>query len=334
MRLARPPTEAGEPFARRWSRRALTLSSYAILCLLLLVLSPLALPILALVDLGRRAQLGATRFWLMVTVYFVLEVVGVAGAFAVWVAGGPRFLDRNYRLQRWWVRALFFTGARLYRLVITVEGAELAAQGPMLLFVRHVSLIDALLPTVFVSDQAGIRLRFVLKAALLFDPCLDIVGQRIPNVFVRRGREAFEREVAAIAGLARDLQAEDGVIIFPEGTRNSSQMRPKIRADLEARQDPTALARMDELKHVLPPRVGGLKALLGRGAGADPVFLGHRGLESVRRFGDLLSGRLVGAQVAIKFWREPSASVPTEEAAALAWFHEQWKRLDRWVGQG
>lgn len=332
--MARPPNEAQEPLVRRWARRALTLSSYSLLCLLLLVLSPLALPLLALIDVVRGAQLGAARFWLMVTLYFLLEVAGVAGAFAVWVAGGPRFLERNYRLQRWWVRALFFGGARIYRLEVSVEGAELAAQGPMLLFVRHVSLIDALLPTVFVSDRAGIRLRFVLKAALLMDPCLDIVGQRLPNVFVRRGREAFEREVAAIAGLARDLSAEDGVIIFPEGTRSSPKMRAKIRAELEARQDPTAVARMDELEHVLPPRVGGLKALLGRGAGADPVFLGHRGLESVRRFGDLLNGRLVGARVAIKFWREPSAAVPTEEAAALAWFHEQWKRLDRWVGQG
>lgn len=331
--MSRAPVEQGEGLARRWARRTLTLSSYGLLCLLLLGLSPLALPLLAVVDLLRRTRLGATRFWLMVTVYFVLEMLGVVGALGVWIAGGPKFLDRNYRLQRWWVRALFFTGARIYGLVITVEDAELAAQGPMLLFVRHVSLIDALLPTVFVSDRAGIRLRFVLKAALLFDPCLDIVGQRIPNVFVRRGREAFEREVAAIAALARDLEAQDGVIIFPEGTRNSPEMRAKIRASLAARQDPTALERMDELMHVLPPRIGGLKALLGRGAGADPVFLGHKGLESVRRFGDLLNGRLVGARIAIKFWREPSAAVPTDEAAALAWFHEQWKRLDRWVGQ-
>ncbi len=331
--MPRPYAEPGERLVRRWSRRTLTLSTYGSCCLLLLGLSPVALPLLALVDLVRRTRLGATRFWLMVTVYFVLEVLGVVGALGVWIAGGPKFLDRNYRLQRWWVRALFFTGARIYGLVITVEGAELAAQGPMLLFVRHVSLIDALLPTVFVSDRAGIRLRFVLKAALLFDPCLDIVGQRLPNVFVRRGREAFEREVAAIAALAHDLEAQDGVIIFPEGTRYSPELRAKIRASLSARQDPTALARMDELVHLLPPRIGGLRALLGRGAGADPVFLGHKGLESVRRFGDLLSGRLVGAHIAIKFWREPSGLVPTEEAAALAWFHEQWKRLDRWVGQ-
>ena len=40
--------------------------------------------------------------------------------------------------------------------------------------------------TTYVSRRYHLRLRYVLKRELLWDPCLDIVGQRVPNIFVDR----------------------------------------------------------------------------------------------------------------------------------------------------
>ena len=57
---------------------------------------------------------------------------------------------------------------------------------------------DTVLPVVFFALPTGVRLRYVLKRELLFDPCLDIVGQRLPNYFARRGAGATEQEVAGV----------------------------------------------------------------------------------------------------------------------------------------
>ncbi|MFO0728250.1 MAG: 1-acyl-sn-glycerol-3-phosphate acyltransferase [Myxococcota bacterium] len=281
----------------------------------------------------RGSRLGALRLYLMLVAYFWLELAGIlaAGWVWLWVREPERFLEANFRLQRWWVRSLFGAGAWLFRVSLEVERPELASAGPMLLFVRHVSVVDALLPTLLVSDRADIRLRFVLKAALLFDPCLDVVGQRLANVFVRRGREVYAQEVEAVAALASNLGPRDGVIVFPEGTRFSPEARARILAQIAERQSPEAARRAEELVYVLPPRVGGIRALLGRGAPADVVILAHTGLEEVRRLPDLWNGTLVGRRIALSFWREPAASVPKDEAAALLWFHECWKRVDAWV---
>ena len=75
----------------------------------------------------------------------------------------------------------------------------------MLLFPRHVSVADTLLPAVFVSSRNGILLRHVLKRELLWDPCLDIVGNRLPNCFVRRDSRDSAREIRAVAALAHDV---------------------------------------------------------------------------------------------------------------------------------
>ena len=40
---------------------------------------------------------------------------------------------------------------------------------------------------------------------LLWDPCLDVVGQRLPNVFVRRGDGDGASEIAAVRAPAADL---------------------------------------------------------------------------------------------------------------------------------
>ena len=47
-----------------------------------------------------------------------------------------------------------------------------------------------------VAREARIRLRYVLKHELRWDPCLDIVGWRLPNAFVRRGAQDTAGDVA------------------------------------------------------------------------------------------------------------------------------------------
>ena len=91
---------------------------------------------------------------------------------------------------------------------------------------RHGSQGDALLVASILAT-AGLRPRFVLKRQLLWDPCLDVVGHRIPNYFVDRDSTDNQTELGNIRQLASDLEDDEAVVIFPEGTRYSDAKREK-----------------------------------------------------------------------------------------------------------
>ena len=68
----------------------------------------------------------------------------------------------------------------------TSRGTRSIAPGPVVLMMRHASLVDTLLPTVLVLRRHRIRLRYVLKRELLWDPALDLAGNVLPNYFLDR----------------------------------------------------------------------------------------------------------------------------------------------------
>ena len=73
--------------------------------------------------------------------------------------------------------------------------------GPIVLISRHASLADALLPAWLLGRNGDMRPRYVMKRDLLVDPCLDIVGHRVPNWFVDREPEDGTVETDAIERL-------------------------------------------------------------------------------------------------------------------------------------
>jgi 1-acyl-sn-glycerol-3-phosphate acyltransferase len=191
-----------------------------------------------------------------------------------------------------------------------------------------------LLPAVLIADRQRLRLRWVLKRELLVDPCLDVVGARLPNVFVDRSAAQSQREIAAVADLAAELGPGDGVLIYPEGARSTAAARERAFARLAAGESAERLERLRGLRHLLPPRAGGPLALLAAAPRADVLVLGHLGFEGLASVKDLVSGSPVGRIVKVRFWRHPAAAVPREREAALAWLDERWLELDRWLDAG
>ena len=196
---------------------------------------------------------------------------------------------------------------------------------------RHASVLDTLLPAAIVSRRTGLRLRYVMKRELLWDPCLDVVGQRLPNAFVRRGRGGAAEEIERVCELARDLGPRDGVLLYPEGTRFSAARRERVLARLAASADAKHLERARALHHVLPPRLGGALALLDAAPGVDVAIGAHAGLEPLRTLADLWSGALLGRRIELAFWRIPAASIPTGRADRVEWLYDQWQRVDAWL---
>lgn len=322
-----------------WGRRAVTLPSLVLVTVLWLLLLPFTLLTLFLVDLARGGPWPLVRCAAYLTIYLACEVAGVLGAGAVWLtsgvwAGGSRraFLHRNVALQSWWANTLYRGAERVYGLTTVVEGDDVVVPGPILMFIRHVSQADTLLPVVYVTRRHGLALRFVLKEELLWDPCLDIVGRRLPNAFVRRGSGESAREVAAVQRLMDDLGADEGVLIYPEGTRFTPAKRVRALAKL-AERTPELAAKAERLRHVLPPHLGGPLGLLERNRDADVVFCAHTGFEPAGSPSDIIGGRLVGSTVRVRFWRVPRADVPEAATARIEWLYAQWQHIDDWLGE-
>lgn len=315
------------------------IGAYALAWSLLTAASPLLLVAVAIVDLVRRDRAAGLRLLAMIWVFLTAELVGVAVAALIWVRhvvqpgrDPDRFLEDNYRLQRAWASTLLSASQRVLGLRFTVEGDQEAAAGPVLVLMRHTSIVDTLLPVVFLGARHGLRLRYVLKTELSIDPCLDIVGHRLPNCFVDRAGDTA-REVELVGRLADDLSPRDGVLIYPEGTRFTPRRQVRARERL-AERDPDLYARALELRHVLPPRPGGTLALLEHGLpGADVVIVAHTGLERLVRMHDVLSGELVGAQVRVRMWRIPGDEVPVDREARVRWLFDRWAGVDAFVAE-
>jgi len=329
---------SGAGSVRRFGRRLITIPVYVTLLAVALSVLPLTLLLAASVDVARHSPWAVTRSVLFFTWYLLCEAGGIVASFALWLLGrivrvarNERYLRWHFRLQCLWARALLGGAATIFGMRFEVEGDEDIGAGPVLLFMRHASVGDTVFPAVFLSDRHGLRLRYVMKRELLWDPCLDIVGNRIPNYFVHRGGADGAREIAGITRLADGMKPGEGVLLFPEGTRFTKQKRLRILERLAKSGDPILEAKARSLLHTLPPRLGGALALLERRPDADVLFCAHVGFDNVTSFSKFLHGGLVRATIKVIFWRIPAADVPSGREARTSWLFDQWRRVDEWI---
>jgi hypothetical protein len=78
--------------------------------------------------------------------------------------------------------------------------------------------------------------------------------------------------------------------------------------------------------NVLPPRSGGVLALLD--TGMDVVIGTHTGLESMRGIGEIWRTAPIGRKVIVEFRRIPASTIPRDPSARKRWLFEEWARVD------
>jgi 1-acyl-sn-glycerol-3-phosphate acyltransferase len=331
-----PRLPPDEPWTARWGRRGLTFPAYLAAAALLVAVLPVALPLVAALDLARRSRFAGARTLLVAVHYLLCELVGLGASGLLWIAAlasgaaPARSSAWHHALQAAWAGALFAGIRRLFGLSLAVEG-DAPGPGPLLVFMRHASLADTLLPALLLSRRHGLRLRYVMKRELLLDPCLDVVGHRLPNVFVRRDSEQGAREIAAVEALARGLGPDEGVLIYPEGTRFSPARRERRLERIAASGNAARLERARRLRHVLPPRTGGPLALLDAAPAADVLVVAHVGLEGVTHFRNAWRGDLTGRHIRVRLWRVPRSGIPAGREARVEWLFDAWERVDAWI---
>lgn len=291
---------------------------------------PLAM-VAATLDLLRwRRRLPLVRLLAFGLCWAWLETAGLLAAAGLWVTGRGRARGAHYRLQRWWADRLFAALRVTCGVSVDIEGIEALRPAPTVLLVRHASLADSLLTAWVVAQRAGLRPRVVLKQELLADPCLDVVGNRLPNCFLDRGAEDSTPGLASIEQLASTMGPDDVSIIFPEGTRSNPTKRRRAVERITER-DPARAARLGALDHLLPPRPAGTQALL-RGAadvGAAVVVGWHAGFDGLDTFSGILRA-LARPATTVRMRLERIEGPPSLDASAVQdWLDDVWLRMDR-----
>ncbi len=328
-------------------RRLLTVPTCLLLAVLFTLSAPLWAPAMLLVSLLPPSR-GALRMMLFITTYLWCESVGILTSLWLWVRyQAPQlptpssstaqartwlaFLASNSALQDWWANSLKRAAGRIFDLQFFVDGEEALAGTAAIVLPRHTSIGDTVVPIVWYGIPQGLSFRYVLKKELQFDPSLDIVGNRLPNYFVDRFSDDPAAEVAGVARLLADIRANEGVVIYPEGTRFTAAKRQLILARYRERGDAAALARAERWPNLLPPRLGGALALLTSNPGRDLLFVAHTGFEGSARFSDLINGAWAHSKVRLRFWRVPFAQIPTDAEALREFLFQQWDRMSREV---
>lgn len=315
-------------------RRLITVPLVFLLVPLTVLLSPLVLVIGGGADLlsGRRA-LPTFRLWLF-TIVFVIHECGVALlAGWLWLRGGfGRSLDleRHRRIQGAWIGSLLRWAGRLLGVSVQWPDPASIPDGKVVLLSRHASMIDAVIPGHLFPSRLGRPVHYVLKRELRWVPSIDVFGHRLGNHFIDRNGDTG-REVAAIIDLFEKGEPNAGIVIFPEGTYSTPTTRARVLRSLERKGDARLVEFANGLEYLLPPKPAGALALLLRAE--DVVIFGHVGLEGVAEFKGLRDHLPAKQPIATEAWPFHIADLPAREDSRIAWLHEQWAALDRWVSE-
>jgi 1-acyl-sn-glycerol-3-phosphate acyltransferase len=330
---------AAEPFAPRWKRRVRTIPTMLAITVAGVVASPLILVAAAAVDIAkRRLRMPTVRVALFLLQYAINDSIEIVLAPMYWIVAGfgtrldqPTSVRRHERLQKWSVDVMVRRAERLLglRIDIDTESIEAMHAGPVIVLCRHVNVVDSALPTVL-CQRLGYRTRGAIMAELLADPGFDLIYGRTGSVFIPRDKGPEARTM--LLRLCEGIDSRTAIVIFPEGRLYRSDRLERALSRL-AGQSPERAMRLAPLRHVLPPRPGGVLAVLAAIPEADVVVMAHTGLDRFGSFTELAKAVPLGEPIRVVAWRVPAAEIPSGDHEKTKWLDEQWLRIDNWIAR-
>ncbi|MCC6436210.1 MAG: 1-acyl-sn-glycerol-3-phosphate acyltransferase [Acidimicrobiales bacterium] len=319
-------------------RRAVSIPTVVAALVVGVVAAPLLVPLAAVADAARgRFRFPSVRLWAFLVQFLALELMAVSVGVVLWVAFAfgrllhtERAVAMHGRVQWWWAGQVLGAAGRTLGLRFEHRFDDPLAPGPLLVIGRHCSYGDALLPALLFGTHRRLQLRYVIARGLAWSPALDVFGHRLRNHFVDRGAGSGA-ELLAVSRIARGMDHDDAAVIFPEGQFFTPERHARVLARLE-QDDPELAARAARLRNVLPPRPGGVLALLGGApAHTDVVILGHVGFEGFSTVAELWRNVPLAAPVVVRAWRWSASEVPVERRARVDWLYDRWEELDQWI---
>ena len=307
-------------------RRILSISILFLLTFFLVFFAPIILPLALLLSAVTRYP-SIINALLFLYGYLYFEVYGVVRLGLNWLFDRKdnKFLENTRNIQTWWSSGLLRLGRRLYHLDFQVSGTDQIEGPSAIVLPRHTSLGDTVLPIAFFAHKRDEGLRYVLKRELLIIPCLDIAGNRLPNLFVDRSGLDTAKELELIENLVKDTPKSESILLYPEGTRSSPAKRKSL-----AKKNPNMLGLLERWPDLLPPRKGGPLTILEANTEKDVVFLAHTGFEGSASILDLIDGSWLYQKIHLHFWRIRFSEIPKDKQNFL---FQQWDLMQRHVIQ-
>jgi len=316
-------------------RRPISITVLSAAFFVVLVLTPVILPFLAVADLVTRTPMRRSRVWLLCLSVLFNEGLGcwlaiAMTAFHLGRLDGARAQERFHRLMIWWGgRHLTFL-RRFAGVRWVVENPEEVVRANAIVLSRHASHPDAVLPVLLFGNVGGHHLRYTLKDDLQWAPAMDIVGNRLPHVFVDRSPAPDSPLTDRIRELARGVDDDTVTVIFPEGTFYTPERLDRAATRIaETRPDLESAVR--SLRYLLPPRPAGTHALMEGSPSADLVLVAHEGMEEFGDLGAIRANIPLADPVRVRLWRIARADVPEDEDDFVTWLMDRWIDMDRWI---
>ena len=321
-------------------RRPLTVSLWLVLSVLTLVLSPFIIALAAIAsEITRRPQtLIVAR---LVVAYFARELVVLIACGALWLGscagllmGTKRFQRLHYQLLRWFVHGLVRKAIDLLRIDFAPEPSEEATgalknERPLLFFSRHAGPGDTFLLTDLLLSRFERLPRLVFKETLAIDPCIDLIGHRLPHALLDTSdREECE---ARIEEVTAGLGPRGVLLLFPEGANFTRARRRRALSKLRRKGKRREVAKAQEMTNVLPPRPTGALAALRSNPAADVIFAAHTGLGLAAFPRELWREMPIGRTLRTRMWLVPADERPSDPDSQVEWLYEWWKRIDAWI---
>jgi len=336
----------------RLVRRLVLAPLVVVVAIVLVVLFPLLAAVAALAGLAGRSRprrmRGLRLLWFAV-VWLTAETLTLGCCLGLWIASGfgarihaERYVRRHYAVLRRLLDLVYQAGASAFGLRVevvepepTAEEQEARLARPVIVLSRHAGPGDSILLVHYLLTVYGRRPRVVMKAAMQLDPGVDVLASRLPNVFISPGETGQGLFIEEIGCLARGLDAEGAMVIFPEGGNwTPGRWRRGIRR-LERKGRRDLASRALQMPNLLPPKSGGVAAAIGACPGADVVFVAHAGLDNLVSAGDIWRCIPLCRPVRARWWRVPADQVPRAAGHEdqVKWLYDWWQRIDEWISQ-
>jgi 1-acyl-sn-glycerol-3-phosphate acyltransferase len=321
-------------------RRPVTITTWVILSILCLLLSPLLLlaAALAAVLLRRPQPLILTRLALR---YFARELGVLVACGMLWLLSGfglrihsPSMQRRHYGLLCWYVHGLVERGRELMGIELALTPSPEAREAldrdrPLLCFSRHAGPGDTLLLIDLLMTHYRRLPSVVFKDALTIDPSVDLIAYRLPHAVL--DREQDERCEERIEEVAAGLAPRGTLLLFPEGGNFTPARRRRALRSLWRKGRSHQAEAGRRMSHVMPPYPGGALAALRGNPEADVIFAAHTGLGLAAFPAELWRHTPIGQTFTSRMWLSPAGERPTDPDEQVRWLYGWWKRLDEWV---
>jgi 1-acyl-sn-glycerol-3-phosphate acyltransferase len=332
-------------------RRLVLAPLVVIIAIAVAVLFPLLALLTAAVSLISRSRPSHRRRGLRL-LYFALiwltaETAALFMCLGLWVASGfggrlstEPYQIRHYAVMEWFLNLVYQAGTSTFGITVEVDEPELTEAEaaarlarPVIVLSRHAGPGDSFLLVHHLLTVYKRRPRIVMKETMQLDPGVDVMLNRLPNVFISRRHGGASIHTDMIERLARGLDHNGALVIFPEGGNWTPGRWEKAIQRLEklGRRDLASRAR--QMPNVLPPRGGGALTAIAACPDADVIFVAHAGLDLLVSVGDVWRSLPMDQLIRVKWWRVPFDMVPRDagEEVQLRWLYDWWELIDAWI---